>query len=198
MICTIPRPMHARISYSPLIQAQEEDQLASPWSVTGSCFYSCSWSPPPPPPPPHNQPHQLIPRTTRKPRLYYASASHRDPPWAIGSGVRSVWTAYAVFPHYSRHHACGTQRQVSSARICQFEAIKQRQGATREKATLTSLYHRESQTCVWEAMARTGFSATNEITPLTRLYRVSILVSCCFSHLSKAILPLLINRFATP
>jgi hypothetical protein len=37
----------------------------------------------------------------------------------------------------------------------------------------TSLYHLDNQVWVWEATARTGFSATNDTTPFTRLYNVS-------------------------
>lgn len=39
---------------------------------------------------------------------------------------------------------------------------------------LTSRYHLDSHTWVEDATARTGFSATNEMMPLTRLYRFSV------------------------
>ena len=59
---------------------------------------------------------------------------------------------------------------------------------------LTSRYHLESQAWVPDEIARTGFSATNDITELTRLYRFSILISFRYHGFDASNVPLWISN----
>ena len=135
--------------------------IISPSSATGF-FHS--------PPTRHFPPEKLASLSSWTRRFCGVQASRWVLLLAIGGAVRNAWMVCVDSRSCSRRRVHGRRRPESSAERygVGWCYMMHWERSRKKSADLTSLYHFESQTWVWEAIARTGFSATNEMTLFTR------------------------------